>query len=457
MPANTNSLIGASISAKVCIRDLDEVMRHEFTYTRDTRPLNSFVVTWALIFSFEGIVLVTLAVIVAPWFWLKLLLPLLAMGGLALFVKKARAPLATTHVVTESELILRFGAFRLAVPRHSIIDATPIHDKAVIPFTPTLTRTSDSRAQLTMSHTGQMLLHLDPPVYSSHRRAKGEFRELLINIDDSGELIRVLTADMPQTTGHPADRIDVVMSPATSMGQPMIEAIELSKRFGENTVVDDVSFTIRSGEIYGFIGRNGAGKSTTISMLAGLLAPTSGSTRIDSHLLESNPVGYKSSLGYVADTPPLFPKLTGLEHLRYTARMHRYSPQLTDERISLLVSRLELDRHIHEYTETYSLGTKRKLALAIALLHQPRALILDEPFNGLDPQTSRGLQHLISDFAANGGAVLLSSHDLNLVARLCHQIGVMDQGKLVVEGAPQSVQAHAESLEDRFLELMVRE
>ncbi|MCO5216473.1 MAG: ABC transporter ATP-binding protein [Thermomicrobiales bacterium] len=430
-------------------------MPQEFSYSHDTRPLTNHTLGWSLILAFEGTVIVTLAVILVPWLWLKLLLPLIALTSLVLFIRRARSPLTTTHLLDETHLTLRFGTAVFSIPRDSVVDAIAVSDRSVPAFSPTLTRLSESRAQLTMSHSGQVLLTLSPPYRSTTRRARGEFSEILISIDEPERLLELLRSEKKQQAEQPHDPAFRLQPTHPRSDIRMIEAIELTKRFNDCLIVDHLSLTVHAGEIYGFIGRNGAGKSTTINILVGLLTADAGVSRINGQTLEMNPAKYKSSLGYVADTPPLFAKLTGGEHLWYAAKMHRIETSVARQRIDTLVEQLELRQHIDDHTEAYSLGTKRKLALAIALLHKPRVLILDEPFNGLDPHTSRNLQRLIIEFTAAGGSVLLSSHDLNLIARLCHRVGLLDGGKLVAEGAPEIVQADATSLEERFLELTV--
>lgn len=237
---------------------------------------------------------------------------------------------------------------------------------------------------------------------------------------------------------------------------PLIESRELVKKYGEKIAVDGVSFEVAAGEIFGFLGPNGAGKTTTIKMIVGLLKPTSGSVRVAGFDVQSEPLLAKASCGYVPDEPNLYPKLSGRELLRFVGSLYRLPPEQVRRRTDELLRLFELAQAGDDTIDSYSHGMQQKTALAAALVHDPRVLVLDEPTVGLDPRSARLIKDLLRQMADRGAAVFLSTHILEIAERMCDRIGIINQGRLIAVGTMdqlRSLSAGKTSLEDIFLNL----
>ena len=258
-----------------------------------------------------------------------------------------------------------------------------------------------------------------------------------------------------------------VASPETPTTQPAVETIELVRRFGNFTAVDHVNLRVERGRFFGFLGPNGAGKSTTIRMLTGLLAPTSGKVRVMGRDIEAEPMEVKRRIGVVPEDLNLFERLTGAEMLAFTARMYGLERTEIMERTRELLALMELDDEPRKLIVEYSHGMKKKLSLACALIHRPEILFLDEPFEGIDAIATRTLKDLLSRLTERGLTVFLTSHVLEIVERLCTDIAIISQGKLVAAGSLDELrrgitieddgQTHGGpmSLEDYFIEVVV--
>ncbi len=235
----------------------------------------------------------------------------------------------------------------------------------------------------------------------------------------------------------------------------MIELRQLTRRFGELVAVDHLSLTVQPGEIYGFLGPNGAGKTTAIRMLNGLVRPTSGTALVCGFDVVDQPTEARRVTGYVPDNPFLYDRLTAREHLRFIADVFRLPDRSARREADHWLELFQLTRSDSLLVEGYSRGMRQKLALAAALLHHPKALFLDEPTVGLDPQGMKQLRDVLRDRAADGAAVLLSTHSLDIAERLCDRVGIINRGVLLTEGVPGALrdQMQAASLEDLFLQL----
>jgi ABC-2 type transport system ATP-binding protein len=216
---------------------------------------------------------------------------------------------------------------------------------------------------------------------------------------------------------------------------PAVETIDLVRQFGDFVAVDHLSLTLPRGSFFGFLGPNGAGKSTTIKMLTGLLAPTSGRVRVLGRDLEQEPLEVKRRIGVVPEDLNLFERLTGAEMLAFTARMYGLGKAEIAERSPELLDLMELRDEPKKLIVEYSHGMKKKLSLACALIHRPEILFLDEPFEGVDAIASRTLKDLLSRLTARGLTVFLTSHVLEIVERLCSDIAIIAQGKLLAAGS----------------------
>jgi ABC-2 type transport system ATP-binding protein len=221
-------------------------------------------------------------------------------------------------------------------------------------------------------------------------------------------------------------------APGASMA---VETFDLVRRFQDFVAVDNLNLTVRRGSFFGFLGPNGAGKSTTIKMLTGLLAPTSGQIRVLGRDLSAQPLEVKRRIGVVPEDLNLFERLTGAEMLAFTGRMYGLKKQEIAQRSPELLDLMELRSEPRKLIVEYSHGMKKKLALACALIHRPEILFLDEPFEGVDAIASRTLKDLLFRLTARGLTVFLTSHVLEIVERLCSDIAIISQGRLLASGS----------------------
>jgi ABC-2 type transport system ATP-binding protein len=239
----------------------------------------------------------------------------------------------------------------------------------------------------------------------------------------------------------------------------MIEVSGLSKSYADTHAVSDLSFEVRPGEIVGLVGPNGAGKTTTLRTIAGILRPGRGTVRVGGHDVVRSPVEAKRLLAYVPDTPHPFELLTVVEHLRFAALAYRVPD--AEARFDALLREMEIQEKRDEYATTLSRGMQQKLAIACAFLHEPSAILLDEPLTGLDPRAMRDMRESIVARARKGAAVLLSSHLLELVERLCDRVLILDRGRRLAFGTLEEVRrvaaaSEGASLEDVFLRITER-
>src|SRR5512140_123004 len=234
---------------------------------------------------------------------------------------------------------------------------------------------------------------------------------------------------------------------------PLIETRNLVKRYGDKVAVNDVSFDVRAGEIFGFLGPNGAGKTTTIKMIVGLLRPTSGSVKVAGYDVQTQPMQAKAASGYVPDTPNLYAKLTGRELLRFVSDLYDLDRKLASQRAEDLLGMFDLTGAANDTIDSYSHGMQQKIALAAALVHDPKVLVLDEPTVGLDPKSARLIKDILRQLADRGAAVMLSTHILEIAERMCDRIGIIDKGRLIAVGTMSELHAlgtGAMNLEDIF-------
>ena len=216
---------------------------------------------------------------------------------------------------------------------------------------------------------------------------------------------------------------------------PAVETFSLVKQFGEFVAVDHIDLQVNRGSFFGFLGPNGAGKSTTIKMLTGLLAPTSGKLRVLGLDVVQQPIDVKRRIGVVPEDLNLFERLTGAEMLSFTGRMYGLRRDDIAQRSKELLELMELQDEPKKLVVEYSHGMKKKLSLACALIHRPEILFLDEPFEGIDAIASRTLKDLLLRLTARGLTVFLTSHVLEIVERLCSDIAIIAQGKLLASGS----------------------
>lgn len=224
------------------------------------------------------------------------------------------------------------------------------------------------------------------------------------------------------------------------MAEPIIQLVELTKKYGDFTAVDHLNLTIGKGEIFGLLGPNGAGKSTTILMMLGLTEPTSGSVQVCGLNSTNNPIEVKRKVGYLPEDVGFYDDRTGLENLIYTARLNRISEQEAIKRAENLLGRVGLGDVMHKKTGKYSHGMMQRLGLADVLIKNPEVIILDEPTSGIDPKGVQDFLKLIVDLRDEHGInVLFSSHNLHQVQQVCDRVAIFVEGRLLAEGDIQSL------------------
>ena len=232
----------------------------------------------------------------------------------------------------------------------------------------------------------------------------------------------------------------------------MLNIEHLTKTYGSQKAVDDLSLHIRPGEIFGFIGHNGAGKSTTLKCAVGILQFDSGTVTINGTDLLSDPVKCKRDLAYIPDNPDLYDFMSGIKILNFIADVYGVPAAVRQERIRKYADIFELTDHLAQPVSSYSHGMKQKLALIAAWTHAPKLIIMDEPFVGLDPKASHSLKEMMREHCDQGGAIFFSTHVLEVAEKLCDKVAIIKQGRLIRTGTMEEVKGDV-SLEEVFLEL----
>jgi len=232
----------------------------------------------------------------------------------------------------------------------------------------------------------------------------------------------------------------------------MLRIENLTKKFGDKKAVDSLSLHIEPGEIYGFIGHNGAGKTTTIKSIVGILKFDEGEILVDGMSVKESPIECKKKIAYIPDNPDLYEFMTGISYLNFIADIYNVSSQDRTERIKKYGDLLELTDDLAQPISAYSHGMKQKLAIISAWIHNPKLIIMDEPFVGLDPKSSHILKEMMRDVCDKGGAIFFSTHVLEVAEKLCNKIAIIKNGQLIKSGTMEEVKGD-ESLEAVFLEM----
>lgn len=232
----------------------------------------------------------------------------------------------------------------------------------------------------------------------------------------------------------------------------MLQIQHLTKTYGTKKAVDDLSLQIRPGEICAFIGHNGAGKTTTLKACCGILPFDSGEITVDGKSVRDDPIACKKVIAYVPDNPDLYDFMTGIKYLNFIADVFGVSKQDRETRIATLSEQLGLTDDLAQPISAFSHGMKQKLALIAALLHEPKLILMDEPFVGLDPVAAHTLKEIMHKHCDNGGAIFFSTHVLEVAEKLCDKVAIIKNGKLLVCGTMDEVKGDT-SLENVFLEL----
>lgn len=232
----------------------------------------------------------------------------------------------------------------------------------------------------------------------------------------------------------------------------MLYIEHLTKTFGEKKAVDDLSLHIAPGEIYGFIGHNGAGKTTTLKSVVGIQQFDSGRITIGGHSIQDDPIACKKMIAYIPDNPDLYEFLSGIQYLNFVADIFGVSQKDRQSRIHRYADLFDLTSDLAQPVSSYSHGMKQKLAIISALLREPKLIIMDEPFVGLDPTASHLLKELMREHCRNGGAIFFSTHVLEVAEKLCDKVAILRKGRLIASGTMEDVKGN-QSLEEVFLEL----
>lgn len=232
----------------------------------------------------------------------------------------------------------------------------------------------------------------------------------------------------------------------------MLQINHLTKKYGDKKAVDDLSLHICPGEIYGFIGHNGAGKTTTLKSCAGILRFDAGDILIDGVSVKADPLTCKGKIAYIPDNPDLYDFMTGIQFLNFIADIFGVTSRDRQERIGALADSFELTADLAQPISAYSHGMKQKLAIISAWLHDPKLIMMDEPFVGLDPKASHLLKEMMRQACDRGSAIFFSTHVLEVAEKLCDKVAIIKQGKLIRSGTMEEVKGD-DSLEDVFLEL----
>jgi ABC-2 type transport system ATP-binding protein len=241
------------------------------------------------------------------------------------------------------------------------------------------------------------------------------------------------------------------------MPAPLIQTSSLNKQFGSVKALNGLNFWVMPGEVYGLLGPNGAGKTTTIKIITGLIKPTSGWVKVGGFDPEKNPIDVKSKIGYIAEKPILYESLSPRDFLEFVASIRKTNQNVTNSVVTQLANAFDMTKYFDAPIATLSMGMKQKVSLIAALIHQPQILLLDEPFNGLDAKSSRIIKDLLSIHIKKGGAVLFSTHIMEVAERICTRIGIIYQGKVIAEGnldqLKSKIRGRSETLEEVFLKL----
>ncbi len=232
----------------------------------------------------------------------------------------------------------------------------------------------------------------------------------------------------------------------------MLHIDHLTKVYGEKRAVDDLTLHIEKGEIYGFIGHNGAGKTTTLKAVCGILQPNAGSILVDGLSMRENALAAKRMMAYIPDNPDLYDFLSGIKYLHFVADVYGVPADVRAERIRRYADGFGLTKDLAQPISAYSHGMKQKLAIIAAWLHEPRLIVMDEPFVGLDPLAAHILKTMMREHCDRGGAIFFSTHVLDVAEKLCDKVAIIKEGKLIASGKMEDVKGDG-SLESVFLEL----
>lgn len=237
----------------------------------------------------------------------------------------------------------------------------------------------------------------------------------------------------------------------------MLEISHFTKVYkGGKKAVDDLSLTVEAGDIYGFIGHNGAGKTTTIRGIVGVMDFDEGEIIIGGKSVRKDPIGCKQITAFIPDNPDLYEHLTGIQYLNFVCDVFGISKEVRQQRITDYGDLFEITSNLGDLISSYSHGMKQKLAITSALVHEPKLMVLDEPFVGLDPKAALNLKQIMKEMCARGGAIFFSTHVLDVAEKLCNKVAIIKDGRLIAHGTMEEIKGN-QSLEEIFMEVTTRE
>lgn len=233
----------------------------------------------------------------------------------------------------------------------------------------------------------------------------------------------------------------------------MIKLLGVGKKFGDYWAVRDLDIEVPKGKIFGFLGPNAAGKTTTVKMIGGLLKPTTGQILVDGYDIVKEPMMAKSVVGYIPDKGFLYEKLSGMEFLHFVASLYKMTQDEVTKKIDNLTATFSIKEVLSELIESYSGGMRQRLMFVAAMLHDPKILLIDEPIIGLDPRGVRMLKNLLGELAAKEVTIFMATHSLSLAEELCSEIGIINHGRLIASGTKEELLNSGSRLEDFFLHI----
>lgn len=232
----------------------------------------------------------------------------------------------------------------------------------------------------------------------------------------------------------------------------MLEIKNVTKKYGSKVALDNISLKVKDGEIFGFIGHNGAGKTTLIKSIVGIHEFEEGDILVDGVSIKEDPFTVKKKIAYIPDNPDIYLNLTGIDYLNFIGDIYEVPSEEREKEIKKYATTFEILANLGDVISSYSHGMRQKLVIIAALLHNPKLLVLDEPFVGLDPQSTKDLKDIMKGLCKNGTSIFFSSHVLEVVEKLCDEIGIIKNGKLIALGETNKIKGKSD-LEDVFLEL----
>lgn len=459
-----------------------------FTYHKKSSDLQSFVYGFMVLLVMGEIpVFVLLLLYLKSTVGRGVVLSIIALE-LLVVVYILPSLLFMKHSIRGDNLTIRFGIyFKGIIPLGNIATANlvnDVHPKGMFNFGADYDRERNMLRVMAGSKS-IILIELKQP----QRFRMSLFRSILapgilINADEPEHFLEALQQRMPASgemtvqmsparviESPPASPVDdsfsviphSLVNPVIAFARPdtalgwALETQSLVRYYGSFKAVDKIDLRVQPGEIYGFLGPNGAGKTTTMNMVAGLLRPSGGAIRVFGRDVRREPLAAKKLLGYVAEHPIVYDRLTGREFIRFSAELYRTLRAGLEERIEQLLAGFDLADAADVLIRTYSQGMRRKIALAAAVVHSPSLLVLDEPTNGVDPRGAWVIKNLLRSLSEQGAAVLMSTHVLEVAENMCDRVAIIDKGRIVAEGTVNDLKEQSQmpdsNLEDVFLAL----